>query len=131
MTANSGEDGIDDREDHFKEIAQEQNKEKGLGETVQQTLANIFETVWQNPQSYERMKDKMKIHARPENCSSFVVEKCNKEIRQAHLTSRAKDLHLQKIQTAVLKGIIAITEVTIDLVKLKNNRELSAKDIEN
>ena len=35
MTANSGEDGIDDGQDHFKEIAQEQNKEKGLGETVQ------------------------------------------------------------------------------------------------
>ena len=77
------------------------------------------------------MKDKMKIHARPEDCSSLVVEKCNKEIWQAHLTSRAKDLRLQKIQTAVLKGIIAITEVIIDLVKLKNNRELSAKDIEN
>ena len=45
---NSGKDGIDDGEDNFKELAQELNKEEGLGEPVQQTLANILETVWQN-----------------------------------------------------------------------------------
>ena len=61
----------------------------------------------------------------------MVVKKCNKEILQAHLTSRdrAKDLGFQKILTAVPKGSIAITQVTSDLVKLKNNRELNAKDI--
>ena len=77
------------------------------------------------------MKDKMKVYARPENCSSLVVKKCNKQIWQAHLTSRdrAKDLRFQKIQTAVLKGTISITQVTSDLVKLKNIRELTAKDI--
>ena len=71
---NSGKDGIDDGEDDFKELAQELNKE-GLNEPVQQTLVNILETVWQNPQSYKKMQDKMKIYARPENCSSLVVKK--------------------------------------------------------
>ena len=53
------------------------------------------------------------------------------KIWQVHLTSRdrAKDLRFQGIQTAVLKGTIAITQVTSDLVKRKNNRELTAKDI--
>ena len=43
---------------------------------------------------------------------------------QAYLTSRdrAKNLRFQKIQTVVLKGTIAVTQVTSDLVKLKNNR---------
>ena len=88
---------------------------------MHQTLANIPETVWQSPQSYEKMKDKMNIYARSENWSSLVVKKCNKEIWQAYLTSRdrAKDLRFLKIQTAVLKGTIAITQVTSDLVKLK------------
>ena len=97
---------------------------------MQQTLANILETVWQNPQSYEKMKKKMKIYARPENCSTLVVKKCNKDIWQAHSTSRdrTKELRFQKIQTALLKGTIAITQVTSDLVKLKNNRDLSSKD---
>ena len=97
---------------------------------MKQTLANILETVCQNPQSYEEMKDKMKIYARPENCSKLVVKKCNKDIWQARLTSRdrTKELRFQKIQTALLKGTIAITQVTSDLVKLKNNRDLSSKD---
>ena len=45
-------------------------------------------------------------------------------IRQAHLTftDRAKGLHFKKIQIVVLKGTIAITQVTKDLVKLKNNK---------
>ena len=106
---NSSKDGNDDGDDDFKELAQELNKEEGLGEPVQQTLANILEAVWQNPQSYEKMKDKMKIYPRPENCSSLVVKKCNKEIWQAHLTSRDRAKDLQQ----------------------KNNRELTAKDIRN
>ena len=65
-----------------------------------------------------------------ENCSSLVVKtrkydnKCNKKMWQVYLTSRdrAKNLHFQKIQTVVLKGTIAVTQVTSDLVKLKNNR---------
>ena len=122
--SNSGKDGIDDGEDDFKELAQELNKEESLGEPMQQTLANILETVWQNPQSCEIMKDKMKIYARPKNCSSLVVKKCNKENWLAHLTPRdtEKDLRFQKIQTAVLEGTIAITQVSSDLVKLKYNK---------
>ena len=79
------------------------------------------------------MKDNMKIYARPENFSSLVVKKCNKEIWLVYLTSRdrANDLRFQRIQTAVLKGTIAITQVTSDLVKLKTNKRLTAKDIRN
>ena len=126
---NSNKDGIDDGEDDFKELAQELNKKKGFGEPVQQTLAIILQTVWKNPQSYEKMKDKMKIYAGPENCISLVAKKCNKEIWQAHLTSRdrAKDLRFQKIQKVALKGNIAI--LPSDLVKMKNNTELTTKDI--
>ena len=98
---------------------------------MQQTLSIILETFWQNLYSYEKMKDNMKIYTRPENCGSLAVKKCHKEIWLACLTSRdrANSLRFQRIQTAVLKGSIAIIQVTSDLVKLKNNRELTAKDI--
>ena len=43
--------------------------------------------------------------------------------------SRAGWVPFQKIQTAVLKGTIAITQVTSDLVKLESDRELTVKDI--
>ena len=42
---NSGKDGVHDGEDDFEELAQEVNKEKGLDEPVQLTLAKILETV--------------------------------------------------------------------------------------
>ena len=42
---NSGKDGIDDGEDYFKELGQELNNEEGLSEPMQQTLANIIQTV--------------------------------------------------------------------------------------
>ena len=77
---NNSRDGTGHGEDDFKELAQELNKEERLGEPMQQTLANILETVWQNPQSYEKMKDITKIYVRPENCSSLVVKKCSKKI---------------------------------------------------
>ena len=61
--------GIDDREDGFKELTQELNKEKGLAEPVQQNLGNIFETFWQNPFwaiLVKKWKIKnMKTYARP------------------------------------------------------------------
>ena len=57
---NSTKDGIDDGEDDFKESAQELNKKQGLGEPIQQTLASVLKAVWQNLQSYGKMKDKMK-----------------------------------------------------------------------
>ena len=111
---NSGKDGIDDGEDDFKQLVQELNKEEGLDELVQQTLAKILETVWHNPQFYEKIKDK----------------KRNKEIWPAHShPERAKDLRFREIQTAVLKDTIFITQFTNDLVKLKSNRQLTAKDI--
>ena len=126
--SNSDKDGIDDVGDDFKELAQELDEEEELGEPVRQTLANILEASLQNPQSYEKMKDKIKIYAKPENCGSVAVKKCNKEFWRVPLTSRDKTKDLC-FQTAILKGTIAINQVTSDLVKLKNNRDLTAKDI--
>ena len=93
---NSGNDGSDDGDDDFKELAQLLNKEEGLGRPVEQTLANIFETVWQNPQSCEKMKGKRKIYSRPENCSSLVVKKFNKEIWQEKLVLSKKNEKIKK-----------------------------------
>ena len=45
---NSRKDGIYDKEVDFNQLTLELNKEEGLLEPVQQTLANILETVWQN-----------------------------------------------------------------------------------
>lgn len=47
----SSKQRIDDGEDDFQELAQELNKEEGLGKPVQHTFMNILDTVRQNTQS--------------------------------------------------------------------------------
>ena len=89
-------------DDDLKELAQ-----GGLVESVHQTLINILETVWQNQESHEKIKDKKNIYTRPEKRSSLVVKKFNKEIWQAHLTSRDRP------QKAVLKSTIAMTQLQV------------------
>ena len=42
---------------------------------------------------------------------------------------RNKDLKVQKVQAAVLKGAFAICEVTNNLINLKNNKDISGKEL--
>ena len=56
----------------------------------------------------------MKTYKKPQNCSDLLVKKCNKEIWRERMNAqdRNKDLKAQKVQGAVLKGALAICEVT-------------------
>ena len=44
-----------------------------------------------------------------------------------NVQNRNKDLKVQKVQGAVLKGTFAICEVTNSPINLKNNKEISGK----
>ena len=59
------------------------------------------------------------------------MKKCNKEIWQERMNAqdRNKDLKVQKVQGAVLKGAFAICEVTNTLINLKNNKDISGKEL--
>ena len=59
----------------------------------------------------------MKRYKKPQNCSDLLMKKCNKEIWQKRMNAqdRNKDLKVQKVQGAVLKGAFAICEVTNNL----------------
>ena len=52
----------------------------------------------------------MKTYKKPQNCSELLVKKCNKEIWQERMNTqdRNKDLEVQKVQGAVLKGAFTI-----------------------
>ena len=59
------------------------------------------------------------------------MKKCSKEIWQERMNAqdRNKDLKVQKVQGAVLKGAFAICEVTNTLINLKNNKDISGKQL--
>ena len=66
------------------------------------------------PYALEKFKTKMKTYKKPQNCSDLLVKKCNKEIWQERMNTqnRNKDLKVQNVQGAVLKGALVICEVT-------------------
>ena len=59
------------------------------------------------------------------------MKKCNKEIWQERMNAqdRNKDLKVQKVQGTVLKGAFAICEVINNLINLKNNKDISGKEL--
>ena len=71
----------------------------------------------------------MKTYKKPQNCSDLLVKKCNKEIWQERMNAqdRNKDLKVQKVLGAVLKGTFAICEVTNTLIKI--NKDISGKEL--
>ena len=73
----------------------------------------------------------METYKKPQNCSDLLVKKCNKEIWQERMNSqyRNKDLKVQKVQGVFLKGAFAICEVTNTLINLKNNKDISDKEL--
>ena len=73
----------------------------------------------------------MRTYKKPQNCSELLVKKCNKEIWQEQMNAqdRNKNLKGQKFQGVVLKGASVICEVTSNLINLKNNKDISGKDL--
>ena len=121
----------EDSDSGLKGLIQELDKDEEIGEKINKDLADIANKVWQNPNAFEKFKTKMKTYKKPQNCSDLLVKKCNKEIWQERMNAqdRNKDLKVQKVQGAVLKGAFAICEVTNTLINLKNNKDISGKEL--
>ena len=115
----------------LKGLTQELDKNEETEEKINKDLADIANKVWQNPNAFEKFKTKMKTYKKPQNCSDLLVEKYNKEIWQERMNAhgRNKDLKVQKFQGAVLKGAFGICEVTNTLINLKNNKDISGKEL--
>ena len=73
----------------------------------------------------------MKTYNKPQNWSDLQMKKCNKEIWQERINAQDhnKDLKKQKVHEIVLKGSFAICEVTNNLINLKNNKDISGKEL--
>ena len=58
------------------------------------------------------LKEKLERQIRPENCAYGKVTSCNTGIwRKLRENTRKRDLHMAKMQQALVKGIIPITQV--------------------
>ena len=59
------------------------------------------------------------------------MKKCNKEIWQERMNAQDhnKNLKVQKVQGAVLKGAFSICEIKNNLINLKINKDISGKEL--
>ena len=98
----------EDSDSGLKGLIQELDKNEEIGEKINKGLADIANKVWQNPNASEKFKTKLKTCKKPQSCSDLLVKKCNKEIWQERMNAqdRNKNLKVQKVQGAVLKGAL-------------------------
>ena len=96
---------------------------------MRESLASIVKDIWQTPLNKDTIAKRFDQYKRPKNCDTIIIKRCNAEIWSELLSQnvRSKDLKTQKVQTGVIKGTIAITEVMDTLLNLKSNRDPSAK----
>jgi len=109
----------------LKQLVEELNKTEDVAPDLQPDLAVIVNTTWQLPTtSKDTVKEKQQKYLRPKNCKDLVIKSCNPEFWNNKLQSyqRQKDLSLQRIQNNVLRGNIAIAQVTDELVKMNQSK---------
>lgn len=113
------------RKSLFKDLTKIEKQEK-----INKDLAGIANKVWQHPDPFENFKTKKKTYKKnPRTVLTYSLEKCNKEIQEDRMNVQEsnKDLRVQKVQVAVVKGAFAICEVPNDLINFRNNINISGK----
>ena len=96
---------------------------KKSGKTTKD-LADIVNTVWQDFNSFEKFKTKMKTYQKIDNSSDLIVKK--KEIWQERMNTQVHNKDL-KSPGEVLNGAPVIFKVTKNLINLKNNKDIPDK----
>ena len=126
----------DEREDEENSAEEEESLDslsKLLADTddtsspIAEKIALVVNQLYKQALPLDKMKGKMADYNRPDNCSTMVVKKCNKELwnDQLHAKHRATDIRHIKIQNNALKGGIALAQVADQLLKLRHENSLS------
>ena len=100
-------------------------------EKLNKDLVDIVNKALQNPNPFQKFKIKVKTYKKTQNCSDFLVKKCTKKIFQKGLNAQDhnNDLKVQKVKGPILKGAFSICKVANDLINLKNNKNISLKEL--
>ena len=104
-----GDSRSDDVVDHLvHEVTNDEPTDQALPEKISTVLNNILAS-GVNEQALTKRKEGVK---RPENCNLLRVTKVNSEIWDiARKTTRSMDARLQKLQEALVKGLIPIARL--------------------
>lgn len=94
-------------------LKQDLRKEE-MGPSVNADLANVVNAMLKDGLPDDKIQDKMNKYHRPENCEALTKVRVNQAVWDNLTPSvRSQDVKLQKVQTAIFKGMCALTG-TID-----------------
>ena len=122
-----------DEEPPFKDytkVLKDTGKKSG---PVNKKLSELINTLWQQKEPLDKLKDKMGTYDPPQNCQKLAIKYFNEEIWNGHLQNKHRnvDLKTQKVKKTINKGGIILGQVTDSLIKIKPNKDMTASDMGN
>ena len=114
----------------YTKVLKDTGKKSGA---VNKKLSELINTLWQQKEPLDKLKDEMGTYDPPQNCQKHAITYCNEEIWNEHLQSKQRnvDLKAQKMQKTINKGGIILGEVADSLIKIKHNKDMTATDMKN
>ena len=119
-----------DEEPPFKDytkVFKDTGKKSGL---VNKKLSELINTLWQQKEPLDKLKDEMGTYDPPQNCQKLAIKYCNEEIWNGHLQNKHRnvDLKTQKVQKTINKGGIILGQVADSLIKIKHNKNMTVSE---
>ncbi|EDO44064.1 predicted protein [Nematostella vectensis] len=102
----------DDDED-LRELTKEYESEDLTGSPLKsEPLVKLFNKMFRSKVEEKALKEKMERQVRPENCANAKVARCNTGIwRKLQEHTKRRDMHMVKMQQALVKEIIPVAHV--------------------
>lgn len=121
----------DDEEVLFKDYTKVLKDTGKTSEPVKDNLANLINTLWHQKDPLDKLKEEMAQYEMPKNCQNIKVKECNDEIWTGFLQTKHRnvDLKTQKVQKTINKGGIILGQLADNLIKLKQNKDVSVSDM--
>ena len=119
-----------DEEPPFKDytkVLKDTGKKSG---PVNKKLSELINTLWQQKEPLDKLKDEMGTYDPPQNCQKLAIKYCNEEIWNGYLQNKQRnvDLKTQKVQKTINKGGIILGQVADSLIKIKHNKNMTVSE---
>lgn len=116
-------------DDMLAEMAAYYDSSETVSTKIDEKLSTVVKNIMANKLTEEKLKEKMALYSRPDNCEQLICTKVNPEIWDKLLpAARSRDLKMQRLQASLIKGMIPILQTTSTLVELSRSGETLSAD---
>ena len=96
---------------------------------IDEQLASIVGNLAKSRLADDKLKEKLEGYVRPANCETLVATRVNPEIwEKLSAATKSRDLKAQRVQTALVQAMVAVTGVADDIVAHTRSGEIWSRD---